>query len=1344
MGNCLSKFSIQHNLNMPDDDDWKIKPMVVEDNNLAAAWHLWRRNYRVYCLANADKEWGEPKKVANFLLSIGNEGGKIFWSKFPNVSEETLKDVTLEQVFKAFDEHCEPLKNIPMESHKFHSLRQKEGQTIADFVTELREQAAKCEFTCQCKKSYMDREIRDRLITGVADVKLRNRLLDQKDVTLVSVLQMCQNYEATREGSKELDKSVVSCVQTEETKEVCTVSGQERRCFSCGFAPFNNAHKELCPAKNIICRGCNEKGHYQRTCRKNRKPTVAGRKVRAITQLSGTFMVNGVKSKKWIRKYNVNGRVIPFKVDTGAEVNCIPISFVQKNIRRTRVRLIDYNNNPIKTLGEVQLNCMDEKTRVNHRAMFIVVDDLLEPILGLNTAEEFGLIRTAEINSIAEGSKDSFLTKYSEVFDGLGKIPGCVKIQLIEGSVPKKHYHKRFPLSVKDKLKIELEALVKEGIISEITEPTEWINNLQVVEKPNGKIRLCLDPRPLNECIKREHYIIPTKETLTADLAEFEVFSVLDLTSGFWHLELDPDSAKLTTFITPYGRYYWKRLPFGLSCAPEIFQRKMVEIFGDIPGVLNYFDDLFIGGKNEADHDRALKEVMKRAMQFNIKFNPSKIQYKSRKVVFMGQVISKEGMEIHRKYSDAIAEMETPVDKAGVSRFLGLLKYVSGYIPQLSAISKNLRELTRNDTVFTWEERHRKEFQLLKDLVLSDQVLANFDPSKKIVIQTDASKDGLGCTLVQDGKPVAFASRTLGKNEKNWSQIEKELLAIVFACIRFNYYVYGRQFLVESDHKPLETLYVRNIDEVPIRLQRMMIFLLKYPMMKVTFKPGKDMLIADCLSRAQVKDVEEINELSVMVHSITRRVCVSKKNFESYLRAMECDEKYKRICEFVKSGWPGYHKLDTFAQQFYKVKSELHYENGLLLWGDRLVVPEPLQSKIAHWLHEPHLGIEKTLARARQLYFWPGMYSIVKEIVETCKVCEKFPRNNQKEPLKSDELPRYPYHIVGMDIFEWKGEDYISVLDSYSNYLVAIPLRNKTSGHVIEKIKEVFERIGYPSVIRADNSPFSSAEFEKFANDSNVEFRFSSPRYPQSNGLAEKGVAIAKNILKRCVEEGFKGKFQQGILGYNSSPVASLGFAPCELFFGRKIKTTLPVVESTLMRRQIKEEVISIKIAEKRGKQKEFYDKGAKELELLVKGDRVMFKKDENMWVYGNIEEIGNGRSYVVKDRVGNLYRRNRRLIRKSKVKDSAIIDIETKELYDDYLVEGNDEVENNDSINMSLQEDSQDQSLSGSEVEEYSTAQSLSSSDVEELPQEAVVEQRTRSGREIKMPRYLNEYELR
>jgi hypothetical protein len=404
------------------------------------------------------------------------------------------------------------------------------------------------------------------------------------------------------------------------------------------------------------------------------------------------------------------------------------------------------------------------------------------------------------------------------------------------------------------------------------------------------------------------------------------------------------------------------------------------------------------------------------------------------------------------------------------------------------------------------------------------------------------------------------------------------------------------------------------------------------------------------------------------------------------------------------------------------MKSELHFENGLLLWNDRLVVPEALQSKIAKWVHEPHLGVEKTLGRAKELYFWPGMNLQIKDIVETCNVCEKFPRNNQKEPLRPDELPKYPYHIVGIDMFEWKGEDYVSILDSYSNYLVAIQVRNKTSGHIIEKLKEVFDRIGYPSIIRADNSPFASVEFERFANEANVNFRFSSPRYPQSNGLAEKGVAIAKNILKRCLEGGNRGMFQRMILGYNSSPVASLGFSPCELFFGRKIKSNLPIAESALVRMQIEEKFVEKKIKEKRGKQKEYYDRGSKDLEMLEVGERIMFKKNENMWVYGKVKEQFNGRSYLVVDGLGNVYRRNRRLIKKSRVKDDAVINIETENFGEDFW-----DSDTNDSMESTLQGASPEESSDGSEV--YESA--------EEVHEET----RTRSGRQSRRPNYLNDY---
>lgn len=385
-------------------------------------------------------------------------------------------------------------------------------------------------------------------------------------------------------------------------------------------------------------------------------------------------------------------------------------------------------------------------------------------------------------------------------------------------------------------------------------------------------------------------------------------------------------------------------------------------------------------------------------------------------------------------------------------------------------------------------------------------------------MQTDASKDGLGCVLMQNGHPIAYASRTLSKSEQKWAQIEKELLAIVFACKRFHYFLYGRGFVVQSDHKPLETLVKKEIDDVTARLQGMFMLLLKYPNLSVVYKPGKEMLVADCLSRAQLPDCTEINDLKGIIHSVTKNTCLSEENYNLYRAIMAQDELYSRICSYVKNGWPQYHKLDSLSQEFFKYKDELHCENELLFRNHRLVIPTVLQEKISKWLHSPHLGIEKTLARARMLYFWPKMNSQIKEIVTACDICEKFKRNQQKEELIQEETPQYPFHIIAMDLFEYGGQDFISVLDSYSGYLLVEHLNSKTSGHIISKLKNNFNKLGYPSIIKCDNSPFGSAEFDKFATNHNIIFKFSSPRYPQSNGMAEKGVALPKIFSKDVMQ----------------------------------------------------------------------------------------------------------------------------------------------------------------------------------------------------------------------------------
>lgn len=343
-----------------------------------------------------------------------------------------------------------------------------------------------------------------------------------------------------------------------------------------------------------------------------------------------------------------------------------------------------------------------------------------------------------------------------------------------------------------------------------------------------------------------------------------------------------------------------------------------------------------------------------------------------------------------------------------------------------------------------------------------------------------------------------------------------------------------------------------------------------------------------------------------------------------------------------------YHQLDDMSQLFHKYRGELHFENGLLFKDHRLVIPSELQNKLCKWLHAPHLGVEKTLARARLHYFWPNMSGQIKKIVSNCSVCEQFKRNIQKEPLTQEKSPEYPFQRISIDLYEYAGHDHVAIIDSYSGYLISEKLNRKTSGHIIEVLCKIFNRVGYPSEIKCDNSPFGSMEFEKFANDANILFKFSSPRYPQSNGLAEKGVAIAKNILKRCHEAHKLDDFQYHILEYNATPIASLQMSPAQLFFGRQIKTRLPITGSQLCRGNVSETVVQEKFEKKKERQKYYYDRTARSLPTLNVGDQVIFKKSGREWNYGKIVHNVNDKSYIVIDNFMNYFRRNRRFMSKT------------------------------------------------------------------------------------------------
>ena len=314
-------------------------------------------------------------------------------------------------------------------------------------------------------------------------------------------------------------------------------------------------------------------------------------------------------------------------------------------------------------------------------------------------------------------------------------------------------------------------------------------------------------------------------------------------------MRLDEESSHLCTFNTPFGRYRFKRMPFGIRLAPKVFQKKNEVLFGDTDGVEVIFDDIIVAASDEKEHDETMLKLLERARQANVKFNSAKLQYKVSEVKYVGNIVSESGLKPDVEKVRAITQLPLPQSKEELQRFLGMVNYFSQFIPNQSEITAPLRNLLKKDVMWIWSYEHTQAVERLKQILSSQPVLKFYDPTKPVKLQVDASKSGLGACVLQDGHPIAYASRSLTQAEEHYAQIEKELLAVVFGCERFNHYVYGRPVDVESDHKPLVSVNKKPLTKVSPRLQRLLLRLQKYEV-NITYLPGKYMYVADTLSRA--------------------------------------------------------------------------------------------------------------------------------------------------------------------------------------------------------------------------------------------------------------------------------------------------------------------------------------------------------------------------------------------------------------------------------------------------------------------------------------------------------------
>ena len=703
-----------------------VPPKIELSGNLANNWKQWKQVWSAYELVTRLNEQTDEYRVAAFITCIGPKAltihnGLLFQS------EDEKKN--LAEILELWESYCLGKTNIIYERYCFNNRNQDAGESIDTYASNLRSLSDTCNFG-----TLKDEMIRDRIVCGVRDSSLRKKLLQVPELTLEKCIDMCRSAEATSTQLEAMSSQNSHAPPPPEVNFVKKPSkGADKSSFvkDCRFCgQTNEKERSKCQAFGKICSACQKENHFALKCSQKKKPhkTKKPRNRKPLQKHSVNQFdfdeseeeilsvscseeeINAVDnhSSKILATMKIGGKDVKMLIDSGASCNVLPIKYIPKGtvVEKSSHTLKMYSKSTMSAVGKAKISLVNPKNLESYLIDFTIVDGNFAPLLGLETAQKMKLlvVQTQNILSIREDTlscdaqkskftRGAVMSEYSDVFgEELGRMEGKVHLETDPNVAPTVMPPRRVPVALKEKLKNELDRLTQRKVISPIQEPTDWVSSMIAAKKPDGNIRLCIDPHYLNLALKRSHYPLPVIEEILPELSKAKVFTKVDLKEGFLQVELDEESSKLTVFQTPWGRYRFHRMPFGITPAPEIFQMKLDQSLEGLKGVFKIGDDILISGQGETereadeDHDRNLKSLLDRCRERNIKLNKKKFTFKCDDVQFIGHRLTKEGLKPGPAKVKAILSMKKPDDIAAVQRLMGMVKYLSKFLSDLSQI----------------------------------------------------------------------------------------------------------------------------------------------------------------------------------------------------------------------------------------------------------------------------------------------------------------------------------------------------------------------------------------------------------------------------------------------------------------------------------------------------------------------------------------------------------------------------------------------------------------------------------------------------------------------------------
>lgn len=830
---------------------------------------------------------------------------------------------------------------------------------------------------------------------------------------------------------------------------------------------------------------------------------------------------------------------------------------------------------------------------------------------------------TGEINAEQEAKLLRFLQDNRKAFvenkEDLGRT-GLVRHRIFTGeAAPIKQAPRRFPRAKKAAAEEEIKRMLRLGVIEPSCSP--WASPVVLVGKKDGSLRFCIDYRRLNAVTRKDSFPLPRIDDTLDALEGSCWFSTLDLASGYWQVEMDPENSEKTAFVTHGGLWQFTVLPMGLSNSGATFQRLMEMVFKglDQVAVLIYLDDLIVHARDFQGHLDNLQKVLNRLQDVGLKLSPKKCRLFRKEVEFLGHVVSNEGVKTDLKKTEAVQNWPTPKTVTDVRSFLGLCSYYRRFVRGFADIARPLHRLTEKKATFQWTEECQTAKDTLVQALTTAPILAYPKEEGPFVIDTDASGAAIGAVLsqVQDGeeKVILFYSRGLSAQEKNYCVTRRELLAVVDSVKHCHHFLYGAHFKVRTDHGALRWLLSFKNPEG--QLARWLELLGTYDF-NIEHRPGKKHTNADALSRRpchqedcnhceRKEKQEEQTAFLRAVHDVRqpsgnrkgardqqrekpadRNDCWLQTVTEAELCGMQDeDEVMKTVKTWKTAGrrppWAAVKNQAAEMRIYWTQWARLDIKDGLLVrWLPsashpvrqyQVLAPHEIRRKVFDQLHHTrlggHQGIKRTAALVQHRFWWPQQKN---DIERWCQVCEQCQFRKQRSgpartPLQQD-IAAEPFGRIAMDILSFpttteNGNTCVLVVSDYfTKWSQAYALADHQAYTVADVLVTRFFLIfGIPRVIHTDQGPeFQSELFLRLCDLLEAKKTRTSPYRPQSDGQVERlNRTLIDMLSKFCDDhkEDWDHHLPYILCSYNSTRHDSTGCSPNLLMMGREI--TLPI-----------------------------------------------------------------------------------------------------------------------------------------------------------------------------------------